>query len=193
MSIKNYFNWDLSMKKNKQLQYRLTLLYVWAICYVVMLICFCSAINETTTVIRVLELFGSTSAVILPQLTVILAFFYNKSDAQIQDILFATPFARFAYWSSIFFITSYTALVIVGIPFHGLFGWMLPEVSEYVPKIMGNVLFFSTGAVAYLFSDGRDRNVMNKSKKASVKSAAPDAPAALSDDAGQPRGGYREG
>lgn len=141
------------MSKTKQLKYRLTLLYVWSICYVIILISYCLIITpDSVSTDRALGLFAKTSAVILPQLTVIIAFFYKKTNEDIQTIIINTPFANFAYWTSIVFITVYTVLIVLGIPFHSLFEWKIEECTDNLAKIMGNVLFFSTGAVTYLFS-----------------------------------------
>lgn len=153
---------------NDGLKYRLLILYTWSICYVVILISYCLIQSKTTNLTEALGYFSVTSAILLPQLTVIIGFFYKKSESEIQVIIKNTPFAKFAFYTSLLFIIVYTTLIVLAYPLPKLTNytidvfsdnpdWEYPKASINIAKIMGNVMFFSTGAITYLFSKNGKR------------------------------------
>jgi len=138
------------MKKQKH--YRNRLFLTWVICYLVILFCYLISIRQDTNKAdRMLELFGITSALILPQLTLMFAFFFEKTDAEMKEVIVNKPNSKLAYWFSIGYILVYTALIIMGVPFDFLFGWTIDETTSYLVLIMGHLSLFSTIPTIYLF------------------------------------------
>ncbi len=152
---------------NDGLKYRLVILYTWTICYLVILISHCLIQSKTIELTEALGYFAITNAILLPQLTVILTFFYKKKESEIRSIIQNAPFAKFAFYTSLLFIITYTALTIIAYPLPKLTNhainvfanpdWDYPKASVNIAKIMGNVMFFSTGAITYLFGKNESK------------------------------------
>ena len=132
--------------------YRNRLFFTWVICYLVILFCYLICIRQDTNKPdRMLELFGLTSALILPQLTLMVAFFFEKSDEEVNKTVKRKPNSIIAYWFSIGYILIYTILIILSIPLDLLFHWTIDESTGYLILIMGHLSLFSTIPTVYLF------------------------------------------
>lgn len=139
------------MKRN----YRNILILTWCICYVIILISYLSIIHKgnpvTNSFTRIISLFGIVSALVVPQIGIMLSFYFEKTNDEINSILKNRPNAKLAYWFSLFYITVLTILIIIGIPFQGLFGWRINEATNYIVLIMGHLALFITLPLRYLF------------------------------------------
>jgi hypothetical protein len=139
------------MKKN----YRNILILTWCLCYIIIFISYLSIIHKdnpvTNSFPRIILLFGIVSAIIVPQIGIMLSFFFEKTKEEVDSILENRPNAKLAYWFSIFYILIFTCLIVVGIPFQSLFGWKINEATNYIVLIMGHLALFITLPLKYLF------------------------------------------
>jgi hypothetical protein len=134
--------------------YRLRLLLSWTLCYILMLGCYIAGQNEDVGKLpRMLELFGAVSAVILPQLTLMFTFYFEKTEQEVEAIMNNKPNSKLAYWFSFSYILIYAFFILIAIPFDNVrpFGWDRGECTYYSVLIMGHIGLFATYATAYLF------------------------------------------
>lgn len=140
------------MKKD----YRNTLILTWAICYVVILICYLSRIGSgdnpnLNTFSRLFFLFGLISAILVPQIGLMLSFYFERSNEEIAKIISERQNAKLAYWFSFFYIIAFAILIILGIAFEILFSWKINEATYNIIVIMGHLALFMTLPIKYLF------------------------------------------
>jgi len=136
------------------INYQLRLLFIWIICYLVMLVSYISGQGEDVDKLpRMLELFGAISAVILPQIVLMLSYYFERNKKEVENILADKPNSKLACWFSSSYILLYTIFIVIAIPFDKIrpFGWDRSECTFYSILIMGNLGIFSTYSTAYLF------------------------------------------
>ncbi len=142
----------------KKTNYRLRLLFSWTFGYILMLGCYVVGQSKDVGKLpRMLELFGTISAVILPQLTLMFSFYFEKTEEEVKAIMRNKPNSKLAYWFSCSYILTYALFILIAIPFDELrpFGWDRSECTYYSILIMGHLGLLATYSTAYLFKIDR--------------------------------------
>lgn len=151
------------MRRLRAIQYRQFFLIFWLLCYALIVLFYLLAVRDdgTITFMDIKPLLFKTSGVILPQLTIMIGFFYAKTKAQVERIVQKTTFSKLAYIMSIFYITIFTILVFLGISLKILPGNTLTEINNMILIVMGVLSIFSNGPIVYLF--GKRNTQQNQS------------------------------
>lgn len=97
---------------------------------------------------------ASTMALVMPQMGIMLAFFFGASKAKQKSILRAERgIARLAVALSIFYHVLFWTLLVLGVVF-GRFGNTIDDNAVAVGEIMGLIGAIGLSPVAYLFARG---------------------------------------
>lgn len=133
--------------------FRFSIFWIWTITLGVSLAIFIGAmIMHSMTFREIEEPMTRLIGVLIPQLSVMIAFFFGTSKSSLQKILQRDHgMARLAVGLSIFYHVIFW--VVLGLSIGGgLFGQTIDENAAAAIKIMGFLSIFGLSPVAYLFA-----------------------------------------